>query len=147
MNHMTVIWLLQISFSLTIVEFITTFGGRGGWREHKASSKWVKGLYSFLIQCKMISAIRWSAISSFCRSKQKLPYKGLQGVSLNLESSSLIASWELDGEILLIGEQNKRNGLSFYKPVAEQLLHFSQQPQSNLKVISVSAIYYLFIIV
>lgn len=146
MNLVTVIWPLQISFSLTIVKFITTFGGRGA-KGIQGQFQMSKGLYSFLIQCKMISAIRWSAISSFCRSRQALPYKGLQGFSLNLESSSLIASWELDGEILLIGEQNKRNGLSFYKPVAEQLLHFTQQPQSNLKVISVSVTYYLFTIV
>ena len=84
-----------------------------------------KGLYSFLSQCKMaytVSEIKETDINSFSRPKQKLPCKGLQISSPDWESSLLLASWELNGEkhIVQIGEQNKRNGLSFYKPVAEQ---------------------------
>lgn len=45
-----------------------------------------------------------------------------------------------------MGEQSGEMGFSFYKPVAEQDLHVS--PQSHhLKVVSVSAVYHLWIIV
>lgn len=69
----------------------------------------------------MVSAIRGTGINSFCRSKQKLPYRGLQISPPNLESSPLLTFCELDGQnhVLYIGKQNKRNGLNFYKPVAE----------------------------
>ena len=46
----------------------------------------------------MVSAIEGTGINRFCRSKQKLPYKGLQISSPDLESSPLLASCELDGE-------------------------------------------------